>query len=145
MRGKQIMKIFKKANLKNNKKGFTLIEAVTATALVAVGASLAVTVFANGEMVSVRQQTVNQGQNTALTYAEGYLETGGKSATGEEFALKPVGGNGFAALNDRNGEIDVSVSTFIDSGSTSNSDVQYKAFKLASDAEPEFTPEGDEE
>lgn len=141
------MKIFKKAalNLKKNKKGFTLIEAVTATALVAVSASLAVGVFANGERMSVKQQTINQGQNTALTSAETYLETGGKSATGEMISMKPVSGSGFAVLNDNHGAIGVSVSTFVDSGTASDSGAQYKAFKPASDAAPEYTPDGDDD
>lgn len=141
------MKIFKTSslNLKKNKKGFTLIEAVTATALVAVSASLAVSVFANGEKMSAKHQDINIGQNTALTSAENYLETGGKSATGEKVTLKPVGGSGFSLLNENDGAIDVSVSSFIDSGTSSNSGVQYKAFKLASDASPEYVPEGDED
>lgn len=132
------MKILKKIyTALNEKSGFTLVEAIVATGLVATAAGLAITVFAGTENASLKQQNINEGQNGAMTQAETYLESGGRSATGTKVEMVPVDGNGFAIL-DNNGAIDVNVSAFVDDGN-----VQYKAFKLNAENPGGIVPEGD--
>lgn len=122
------MKLLKK--LVNNKNGFTLMEAVAATALVAIAASMSVGVFTSNAKVNMSQYNVSEGQNDALSNAEGDLSTGGSSSDGDLFVMTPVNGGGFASL-ENNG----AVKARAQKASNVGGDVNYKYFKYEPDQE----------
>ncbi len=112
--------------IKNNKKGFTLVEAITATALVAIAASMSVGVFAANAKVSQKQYEINNGQNYTMSSAEKNLSSGGATSEGTAFEMIPADGSaGFGSL-ENGGKVEARYQEHI---ATNGSEVQYKVFK----------------
>lgn len=108
----------------NKNNGFTLMEAMMATALVAIAASMSITVLVGAQRVNNQQHIINNGQSQAFQNGQSYLAND-KLVIGDEFEMKPEAGgqNGFASLNN-NGTVKAKVYKSEKDG------VQYKAFKI---------------
>ncbi|GEM_PF-3003026 len=139
------MKFFNR--LVRDKRGFTLMEAVVATSLVAIAASMSVGVFVSSQKINANQYAVNNGQNSAMASAEDTLSMGSVASPGdgEAFEMTPASGgsNGFNTLED-NGKVSARCQ------SVANDKAEYKVFKLdaASDegsSQPPSDGESEEE
>ena len=117
------MKFFKKVC--KDKRGFSLIEALAATVLVTIAASMSIGVFVSSQNIYSSQYDVNNSQNNLMTGAEQNLSQGSSTAEGNSFVMQPESGgsNGFNSLDD-NGKVNARYQDVNDEN------VGYKIFKL---------------
>lgn len=103
------------------------MEAIAATTLVAIAASMSAGVFASNAKISGKQYEINDGQNNALSKSEQSLSQSSVTSEGDSFEMVPAAGGstGFSTLED-NGKIDARCQQLNDNN---GSNVQYKVFK----------------
>ena len=132
------MKLLKR--LINDKRGFSLVEALAATALVTIAASMSIGVFVSSNNTSLQQYEVNNSQNAVMADAEENLSNSSATAEGNSFVMKTSSGgsNGFSSL-ENNGEVNARYQDM------SDDNVGYKVFKLddAVGSEPATAPSED--
>ena len=117
------MKILNK--LRKDKRGFSLIEALAATVLVTIAASMSIGVFVASQNVNLDQYTVNNSQNSLMSGAEQNLSQSSATSEGAGFVMQPQSGgsSGFSTL-DNNGAVNARYQDVNDEN------VEYKIFKL---------------